>query len=107
MRRSLHVLFLLTLLVGVLHAAGPAHAHEELDHHHAVADAHADGHHDKGDRDAGTVAHAAHHHCQMAMVARPGPDAESLPVGGQVLFARPVAALKSHSRAPPVEPPLA
>ena len=111
MRRVLHLLMAIALLVSGLHLGEDAHAHEsaalhELEQTHPPA---TDPNDDPGDSHDGTgkVAHAGHHHCPVAPDQDHGPALGAVLVSSADHCSRPAAALSSLTRAPPLEPPAA
>lgn len=108
MRRALHLLTIMTVLMCGLHLGEPAQANALTDQlrHAALADVGPD---DGEPTDQGTdkAAHANHHHCPIAAEQRALSAPRTLLLGDAILFVRPIAAMKSLSRAPPVEPPAA
>jgi hypothetical protein len=108
MRRALHFLTIVTVLMCGLHVGEPAQAHALTDQleHAAVADAVPDDG-DPADQGTEKAAHANHHHCPIAAEQKAPAPSDNLLLGDPILFARPIAAMKSFSQAPPVEPPSA
>lgn len=107
MLRLMRLLMMVAVLWCGVHAAVPDHAIADMGSE-ACAEATPDT---KQSRDAGgnhvPAEHSNHHHCPVA----PGQPTESsgaeFRLADGPLFARPVAALLSHSQAPPLQPPSA
>ncbi|OYW45723.1 MAG: hypothetical protein B7Z08_03180 [Sphingomonadales bacterium 32-68-7] len=108
MHRAFNFLLLVALLVSALHMGEDAHAHESAELHHLEHAHLADPNDDPGDSHDGTgkVAHSGHHHCPIA-AENHGPTLSAPLAGAALHCVRPVAALVSLSRAPPLEPPSA
>jgi hypothetical protein len=108
MRRALHILMLVAVFLCGAHPGEPAQAHEDPAQHILHLDSHMpdeDG--GTGPSDADHVIHAGHQHCPLAADDRGAPFACEAPRADVPLFAPPVAALASLTRAPPLEPPAA
>lgn len=108
MRRALHFLTIVTVLMCGLHVGEPAQAHALTDQleHAARADVVPDDG-DPADQGTDKAAHASHHHCPVAAEQKVPAASDILLLGDAILFVRPIAAMESLSQAPPVEPPAA
>jgi hypothetical protein len=106
MRRLLHMLLVVCVLLCGVHVAEPVQAHDEAAHHALEAGpGHADG--EPAGTHEGGAAHAVQHHCPVAPEHVPTAMACAVKVDGAGHFPVPVAALASLSQAPPLEPPAA
>lgn len=107
MRRVLHILLMIAVLCCGIHLGEDAAAHEgapayEIEHATPLPPDDADD-----PCETGKVAHAGHHHCPVASDPSPGALPSEIASSDALLFCRPVAALRSRSLPPPVEPPAA
>jgi hypothetical protein len=106
MRRLLHMLLVVCVLICGAHVAEPVQAHDEAVHHARVAGpGHAEG--EPAGTHEGGAAHAVQHHCPVAPDQGAAAVACVVEPGKAMHFAAPAAPLASLTRAPPVEPPSA
>lgn len=105
MRRVLHLLIALSVLLCGLHLVEPAEAAGFLGSEH-VAEAPGDCPDSSGEGSDHLV-HSSHHHCPVSPPLRDGLAAAG-PIGAdRLFFVRPAASLTSFAQAPPLEPPAA
>ena len=108
MRRALHFLVIVTVLMCGLHLGETAQAHADIDQHQVFSDADApSGEDEDSDRGLAKAAHASHHHCPVAADLKAASGSQERMPSDAILFTRPAAALHSLSQAPPLEPPVA
>jgi hypothetical protein len=102
-RRSfVHLLLAFAVLLCGLHIE-PAHA-EDGDAFHGLVEMTDAA--DLGDAPEGQAEQAGHHHCPVAPESTAPTERALLPVAA-MHCARPITALRSLTRAPPIEPPAA
>jgi hypothetical protein len=108
MRRMLHLLVVIAVLMCGLHIGEPAFAYDEADHHQIGQDAGQTSDSDEGSpKDSGNVGPSGHHHCPMTPDPRDMAALSGITPAEALLFAHPVDILHSLSQAPPVDPPSA
>jgi hypothetical protein len=104
MRRGLHLLIILCVLMCGMHLGEPAEAHEGLSHSEYSESV---GNDDGAPREPAKFGQGGHNQCPITPDQTGAPAvAQLLPVDA-MLFASPVAVLHSLSQAPPLDPPLA
>jgi hypothetical protein len=106
MRRLLHMVLVVCVLLCGAHVAEPVQGHDEAAHHALDAGpAHADR--EPAGTHEGGAAHAVQHHCPVAPDPAPAATTCAPEVGEAAHFSMAVAVLASLTRAPPLEPPAA